>query len=604
MSYDSAPISIRASTFAKNASGEGGAGGMAGHYTGTGTGADGLPGTDGVGGAGGGIFSVGSMLQLENVTVTDNKAAGDGGGIAVAVMSSGSMTARHLTLVDNRADNLGGGLSFDAQYTQQPDTVSIVNSIIWGNSGLGTGTRGVASDVWALWDGVTIANSILADAPTAVGIVSCSNEDPKLKTLSWNGGPTPTRAPNDGSPAIDNATVLNTNEVPATDQRGFPRDDGTPDLGAFETRVQASNVVISAVSPTETTLGWDPGAWGYSVVFMRPDDPQDPKPVPSDGWIYNAAPAFGTGGFITRTAWTCVYAGSGNSVTVTGLDPTIRYTIMVCDTRTPDYLHNTEDALGNPVVTPEPATLVSPVHCPDDGVAGPAEDDPAHGHSLTNEPVFVWAPPAWAEGADFAVWLDGERIGDTALNPIGFRCFDGSAWTAFPATGGMPAGTVRLAFERAAGGKVAVRALMVTPRNWWVATTTADATASSASKERRFLYELPVWEDGTVVAGFTLIRAAQMTQLQEEANALRRLRALGDITFETIDAKITPIKAQHFQQLRSAIEDAAAATGEDTSVWTWTDPTLTPNQTVIKAVHLQELRDALEGIYPKPPARR
>jgi hypothetical protein len=137
-----------------------------------------------------------------------------------------------------------------------------------------------------------------------------------------------------------------------------------------------------------------------------------------------------------------------------------------------------------------------------------------------------------------------------------------------------------------------------------VATTTADATASSASKERRFLYELPVWEDGTVVAGFTLIRAAQMTQLQEEANALRRLRALGDITFETIDAKITPIKAQHFQQLRSAIEDAAAATGEDTSVWTWTDPTLTPNQTVIKAVHLQELRDALEGIYPKPPARR
>jgi hypothetical protein len=97
-----------------------------------------------------------------------------------------------------------------------------------------------------------------------------------------------------------------------------------------------------------------------------------------------------------------------------------------------------------------------------------------------------------------------------------------------------------------------------------------------------------------------------MTQMREEVNALLRMRGLADATFTDTEITVnsTPIKAEHFQQLRNAIKTAAADTGEDTSVWSWTDPTLTPNQTVIKAIHLQELRDALQGTYPVPVDRR
>jgi hypothetical protein len=448
-----------------------------------------------------------------------------------------------------------------------------------------------------------ITNSILAAVPTAVSVNSCLTADPLLKDLSWNGGPTPTRAPNPGSPIIDNAAILNADAVAATDQRGFPRDDGTADLGAFEVRGQASEIVFMAVSPTSTAVAWTPGVWGHSVVFMRPDDPQDPKPVPADGWIYNADSAFGNGGYITGTAWTCVYAGSGNMVTVTGLDSATKYSLMVCDTLTTDYLHNTEDAERNPIL--DPATLLTPVDSPDEGKGGLLGSDPANGHSLNPEPVFVWNPPAWAKGSDCAVWLDDVKIGDTAINPIGFRCFDGTTWTAFPATGGMPTGTVQIAFERAGGGQVVGRA-MTGPKakNWWVSTSMADASGSSASELRRFVVPYISWEDSTAVAGITLIRAAQMIQLQEETNALRRMRDLADVTFPAIVANTTAVRADHFQQLRTAIEQAAAATGEDTSSWTWTDPTLEPNKTLIKAVHLEELRSALEGNYPKPPTRR
>jgi hypothetical protein len=52
--------------------------------------------------------------------------------------------------------------------------------------------------------------------------------DPQLGPLAANGGPTLTRAPAAGSPAIDHG-------CPATDQRGVPRPQGPAcDIGAVE----------------------------------------------------------------------------------------------------------------------------------------------------------------------------------------------------------------------------------------------------------------------------------------------------------------------------------------------------------------------------------
>lgn len=55
---------------------------------------------------------------------------------------------------------------------------------------------------------------------------------PLLEPLGDHGGPTPTRRPQPGSPAVD---AGDNNDVAATDQRGLPRvAEGVVDIGAVE----------------------------------------------------------------------------------------------------------------------------------------------------------------------------------------------------------------------------------------------------------------------------------------------------------------------------------------------------------------------------------
>ncbi|MBT7166714.1 MAG: hypothetical protein HN904_28280, partial [Victivallales bacterium] len=522
------PTLITSSTFMENASGEAGQAGLGGYFAVAG-GYPGLPGTSsGGGGEGGAIFLFDVQVTMQNTTVAMNKAAGNGGGIGVGLLGSGGLSATHTTVFGNTTDGQGGGLSASASYSHPPEEVSFYNSVFWANSTLATSTGALDSDIYSLYSGIAIANSILPNAPATVMVDgSCVFVDPQLKAFSANGGPTPTMAPNPGSPAID-ATFLAAAKILATDQRGFPRDDSFPDAGAFELRGQASGVTMTAVTGTTAIATWTPGVWGHSVVFVRPDDPGDPKPVPSDGIIYNHDGHLGNGGYITSTPWSCVYAGTDASVAITDLTGRTKYTIMVCDTLTPDYVHNTEDATDNPLVFETAtalakATLVSPVHCPDEGATGPDGDNPIHGHSLIPEPAFVWDPPANSDGAEAQVWLDGTKIGDTAIDPIGFRCFDGTAWTDFPAVGGMPSGTQRLAFLRDQGGGeaevIVQRAMPASEREWWVVTIANPQRSTSESDHWRFLVKPVTWEDGRPVAGITLVRKAQMDQLRDETNA-------------------------------------------------------------------------------------
>lgn len=599
---------IENSTFADNASGEGGSGGAPGSFTGTG-GVNAQAGSSGVGGEGGALFVYQGAFNLLNCTFATNKAAGNGGALCFSPGYNGTLTGTHLTFANNTTDAFGGGVAMATNVAPEegaPAIVSIVNSVFWGNLVSGSESGNADSDVWADYAGMAIANSVLANSPTIVAVVVVgTTADPQLKALSWNGGPNPTMAPQPGSPIID-ATFLDTGQQVGLDQRGFPR-DAAPDCGAFEVHQQAKSIAVSDLDQTTATLSWTPGAWGYSVVFIRPDDPADPKPRPADGWYYNPNPAFGTGGYITETPWSCVFAGTGNTVVVTGLSAGTKYSVMVCDTENSTDLHNTEDELGNPLVfetlSPPPPTLVFPVNCPDAGETGPVGDDPAYGHSLTPEPVFVWDPPANAAGMHFQVFLDDNNmIGNTAINPIGFRCQVDGTWTLFPAEG-MPAGTTQLAFERAGGGKIVIgRSGVVLEHTWWVVGTDT-GRVSSESSHFRFLSQEPVWENAPLIAGYTIIRAAQIEQLRNETNALRRLYGLLDYTFtDTLIANETPVRATHFLELRAAIAAAAAETGEDTTIWEWTDAVLTANATPVKAVHLEELRRALEGTYPRPVA--
>ncbi|HEY0781657.1 MAG TPA: CSLREA domain-containing protein [Thermoanaerobaculia bacterium] len=213
------------------------------------------------GGLGGGIFSDGA-LDLRDSTVNGNHADQGGGGIAADT----SLTLANVTVSGNQAGHFGGGLYLFADLQS-----TIANATITGNS---AGEGGGAFVEQSAFIGTTFNdfhNTILA-GNTATTHPDCSGTpfsggynilgvgdqcfdlkaathdkvgtfaaplDPKLSTLSDNGGPTPTFALLTGSPAIGGgnpaAPGSTTEACELRDQRGVARPGGTVcDVGAFE----------------------------------------------------------------------------------------------------------------------------------------------------------------------------------------------------------------------------------------------------------------------------------------------------------------------------------------------------------------------------------
>ena len=111
-----------------------------------------------------------------------------------------------------------------AIHTENSATLTVINSTISGNK-----AQGGSSDAGGInVDGgtATIANSTISGDTTG----NITGQDPNLGPLRDNGGPTQTRVPLAGSPAIDAA---NPTTFPATDQRGLARPvDGNGDATA------------------------------------------------------------------------------------------------------------------------------------------------------------------------------------------------------------------------------------------------------------------------------------------------------------------------------------------------------------------------------------
>lgn len=186
------------------------------------------------GGHGGAIFN-GGHLQLLNCSIADNEASAGrarmlllgniakGGGLCNVGATS---LLAHVTFVGNSArpfeahlaTNLLGGAIFN-----EMGSVTLSNSILayspYGSNSFGT-----------LTDGGHNISSDHSAGFTAPG--SLNDTDPVVSSLGDFGGPTPTLALLEGSPAIDTAG----NEAcPSTDQRGIARPFGAAcDIGAFE----------------------------------------------------------------------------------------------------------------------------------------------------------------------------------------------------------------------------------------------------------------------------------------------------------------------------------------------------------------------------------
>jgi hypothetical protein len=252
---------------------------------------------------GGAIFNNGGVLTLTGCTLSGNSANSTGG--AVHSLGTGSLAALGCTFSGNSAIGSGGAL-----YTG--GTTSLTQCTFTGNAGqdgggiynqfssllalthctlsLNTAT-GAGGGIYNSYSALTLANCIVAENTAATGAdimnsgstplgtatvtrvginiikshansgnsatdngPSSINAAPLLSPIANYGGPTQTMPPQPGSPALDQASVLN--PALTTDQRGFPRPLGLrPDIGAVE------GTVIMVTTPVdELDAPGSPGA--------------------------------------------------------------------------------------------------------------------------------------------------------------------------------------------------------------------------------------------------------------------------------------------------------------------------------------------------------
>ena len=214
---------------------------------------------------GGGVY-VAHTTRIIETEISQNSAATIGGGIVAAF----SLTIVNTTIANNLANTFGGGLTT----VDSPSAITnIYNSTIVGNAadqdqdfeGLGGGvyTPGSAGQVNiynTIIAGNTVSNSPQPDdcrgiiktharnlfgSTNGCTIDQISGSWDFLNSLNFlgplqnNGGPTQTIALLAGSNAINAGTpgagcLDNTSTTIVTDQRGFPRNVGICDLGAYE----------------------------------------------------------------------------------------------------------------------------------------------------------------------------------------------------------------------------------------------------------------------------------------------------------------------------------------------------------------------------------
>ncbi len=189
----------------------------------------------GVGVAGGAIYvdNIGTTMHVENSTLVGNGAA-EGGGLFI---EDGFVFLSNLTLSGNTATvGMGGGLDSDA------GVYELQRSIFDGNT-----PNNCANSSSALYVAHTLENG-----------TSCTGSvlaNPMLAPLGSYGGPTMTRPPFTGSPALDAVpatTAAADCDLPNPDQRGvFRPQGGACDIGAVEGSV-APPVIQPPAQPPAT----------------------------------------------------------------------------------------------------------------------------------------------------------------------------------------------------------------------------------------------------------------------------------------------------------------------------------------------------------------
>ncbi|MCS6773654.1 MAG: CSLREA domain-containing protein [Thermoflexales bacterium] len=208
---------------------------------------------------GGGIYNMADGVRLQVVTVCDNQAADDGGGLHNApsgvltitasvvcantagaqgggILNEGTLTGVNVTLSGNGAPS-GGGLRAIGGTANLTHTTIASNTSGNGVS-IGSGTVNVRATLLAYNAGGNCSGSLTDNGNSRSSdntcSVSVSNSNPLLRPLALNGGSTLNHAPLPHSPALDAAGNCNAYGV-FNDQRGVSRPQNTAcDVGAVE----------------------------------------------------------------------------------------------------------------------------------------------------------------------------------------------------------------------------------------------------------------------------------------------------------------------------------------------------------------------------------
>jgi RTX calcium-binding nonapeptide repeat (4 copies) len=181
---------------------------------------------------GGGVYSGYGDLTIANSTITGNTSTSqDGGGVYTDANGPGTNVIRQSTITGNHAEDSGGGAYLYGQ-------TEVIGSIIANNTAANLG-----NDVENDPAKVDFNFSLIEDpGPTAItGANNIFGQDPNLLALANNGGPTDTQA-------FKQSPVKNkvpTGQSEKKDQRGAPR-KGKGDIGGYE-KVKCEGVVVNRV---------------------------------------------------------------------------------------------------------------------------------------------------------------------------------------------------------------------------------------------------------------------------------------------------------------------------------------------------------------------
>ncbi|MEE9355570.1 MAG: right-handed parallel beta-helix repeat-containing protein [Methylococcaceae bacterium] len=178
--------------------------------------------TSAPGGDGGGILVINAGLEIDNSTITQNEARGEGGGIAS--IGTQPIDLNFVTLVENTATS--GAANIQRETGALNLTATVLALPIGGANCTDTGGSETS-------EGFNQADDLTCGIGGALGDVAPA-PNPMLGALGSHGGPTPTRIPLAGSPLLG-AVIGVICDTAVEDQRGISRPQGVScEVGAVE----------------------------------------------------------------------------------------------------------------------------------------------------------------------------------------------------------------------------------------------------------------------------------------------------------------------------------------------------------------------------------